>query len=98
MLVDEVCLLCTRTALCNPPGSKHFALTKVRGTAAAATHVLGAAWAAWFTASKVCPAAPGGCRPKPSSVSSHLTLLLMSSDPRLCSLCPAPPPPYRPAG
>ncbi|KAI3430540.1 hypothetical protein D9Q98_005133 [Chlorella vulgaris] len=29
VLVDEVCLLCTRTALCNPPGSKHFALTKV---------------------------------------------------------------------
>lgn len=33
-LVDEVCLLCTRTALCNPPGSKHFALTKVRTAAA----------------------------------------------------------------
>ena len=28
-LVEEVCLLCTRTALCNPPGAKHFALTKV---------------------------------------------------------------------
>lgn len=28
-LVDEVCLLVTRAALCNPPGSKHFALTKV---------------------------------------------------------------------
>ncbi|KAL4422839.1 hypothetical protein ABPG75_009036 [Micractinium tetrahymenae] len=28
-LVDEVCLLSTRAALCNPPGSKHFALTKV---------------------------------------------------------------------
>ncbi|EFN51260.1 expressed protein [Chlorella variabilis] len=28
-LVEEVCLLSTRTAVCNPPGSKHFALTKV---------------------------------------------------------------------
>jgi hypothetical protein len=28
-LVDEVCLLCTRVALCNPPGAKHFTLTRV---------------------------------------------------------------------
>lgn len=33
-LVDEVCLLCTRVALCNPAGVKHFTLTKVgRGPA-----------------------------------------------------------------
>lgn len=30
-LVDEVCLLCTRVALCNPAGVKHFTLTKVGG-------------------------------------------------------------------
>lgn len=29
-LVDEACLLTTRAALCNPPGAKHFALTKAR--------------------------------------------------------------------
>lgn len=28
-LVDEVCLLCTRVALVNPAGAKHFTLTKV---------------------------------------------------------------------
>ena len=28
-LVDEVCLLVTRVALCNPAGVKHFTLTKV---------------------------------------------------------------------
>ena len=28
-LVDEICLLLTRVALCNPPGIKHFTLTRV---------------------------------------------------------------------
>ena len=28
-LVDEVCLLLTRVALCNPAGMKHFTLTRV---------------------------------------------------------------------
>ena len=33
----QVCLLCTRVALCNPAGVKHFTLTKVVEDSAAGT-------------------------------------------------------------
>lgn len=33
----QVCLLCTRVALCNPAGVKHFTLTKVVDDSATAS-------------------------------------------------------------